>query len=173
MFLYQKLSRCDVSTSHTDACGNLVMLVQSDYTNTLICTGGLSQCYLSLLILWLLPSTLTDTHSEAGSFAVQQRWSERWIRGNFLCREGSPVEARCGYCRMLDWKGEEQEADHGEREAPVPHDPSDPCDKRGGIEIGAAWRGRFKAWCRSVSHPPCWSFTLFLHLPQAIIVILR
>jgi hypothetical protein len=44
----------------------------------------------------------------------------------------------------------EQEANRGEREAPVPHDPSYPCNKRGRIKIEGAWRGRFKASCWSV-----------------------
>lgn len=32
----------------------------------------------------------------------------------------------------------EQEANHGEREAPVPHHPSYPCNKRGRIQIEEA-----------------------------------
>ena len=53
----------------------------------------------------------------------------------------------------------EQEANHGEREAPVPHHPSYPCNKRGGIKIEAAWWGRFKAWCWSILSC-CWAWTI-------------
>jgi hypothetical protein len=88
------------------------------------------------------------------------RWPRQWIRDKFSCRQRCSVKAWRSQCRMPRWEGEgiwfpwhchrhrtiwsqpnqvssclaEQEANHGEREAPVSYLPSYPSSERGRLE---------------------------------------